>query len=429
MPVRHRVQSAVRFCFGSNRRRALSLLILLAAAGSCWYAGRVILSNRARADAEQALARYDFSAARGYLAIAVQYRPRNPSLWLLAAQAARRDGDLAEAKKCLVRYETLVGDATQEGALEWSLLFAQQGEIEREVQDLMWKADAGHPATEQILEALAVGSIHIYDFDRAGFWVHHLLTRFPRNPIGRVIRAQMDDVLGKRDQAAVRCSELLQDHPDNWKARVLLAGLLYRAQQYAEASKHYLILHDRRPEELIPVLGLIRCRERIGQFEEARPLVQLLERNFSTNPDAMLECGRFALSENRFTDAERFLRKAVALAPNDHEIHYQLGLLFERTARPAEAREHLERFKSIETDLTRLDELLKEVVKNPRDPGPRREAGLICLRNGQASEGLRWLLGAVEINPADKASHRALAEYYLSQGDLARSNLHSQQSR
>lgn len=429
MSVRRCLRSAVRLGFGSNRRRALSLLALVAAVGSCWYAGRIIRSNRASAAAEEALARYDFPAARNHLARAIQFRPQKPALWLLAAQAARRDGDLTDARKHLVHYETLAGDATLEGTLEWSLLYAQEGEIERDVQDLMWKADSRHPATEQILEALAVGSIHIYDFDRAGFWLHHLLSRFPKNPLGRLIRAQMDDVLGKRDRAAAGCRELLQDHPDNWKARLLLAGLLYRAQQYPEAAKHYSELHERRPNELSPILGLIRCRERVGQSEEARPLVQLLERDHPGNSDAMLECGRFALLESRFGDAEGLLRKAVALAPNDHEIHYQLALLFERTGKPVEAREHLERFKSIEADLTRLDNLLKAVVRSPRDPEPRREAGLICMRNGQASEGLRWLLGAVEIDPGDKASHRALADYYLLQGDLARSNLHGRLSR
>ena len=70
-------------------------------------------------------------------------------------------------------------------------------------------------------------------------------------------------------------------------------------------------------------------------------------------------------------------------SPYDHEVHYQLGLCLERIGKADEARHHLDRFKQIETDLNRLVALLRLVVNHPRDPAPRREAGLICLRNGQ----------------------------------------------
>jgi Tfp pilus assembly protein PilF len=69
------------------------------------------------------------------------------------------------------------------------------------------------------------------------------------------------------------------------------------------------------------------------------------------------------------------------------------------------------------------------VVNNPRDPTPRREAGLICLRNGQSAEGLRWLHGALEVAPGDRATHALLADYYFGQGNLNESNYHRQRAR
>src|SRR5207302_1235336 len=105
--------------------------------------------------------------------------------------------------------------------------------------------------------------------------------------------------------------------------------------------------------------------------------------------------------------------------PSDHEVHYQLGLCLEQAGKADEARHHFERFKQVEADLVRLDALLKAVINNPRDPAPRREAGLICLRNGQPTEALRWLQGALGVAPGDKATHAALADYYFDQGDLS----------
>ena len=378
--------------------------------------------------AEEALARYDFAAAREHIRLAGDLRPRKPAILLLAAQAARRDGDVNEAKQHLRRYKALVGD-TPDGRLEASLQQIQVGDIESDVYDLMAKVDAGHPATEQILEALLVGSVQVYHFDRAAFWAHYLLDQFPKNPIGRLIRAQMDDVLGKRELAATECRELLADFPDNTRAKVLLAGLLFRAQQFEEAAELYDELRHKRPDDLSPLLGLVRCRDRMGRTDEARLLVQELEERFSGKSEALLECGRFGLTDGRVSDAERLLRRAIELAPSDHEIHYQLGLCLERQGKTEEARQHFERFKQVEADLVRLDGYLKAVVINPRDPAPRREAGMICLRNGQPAEGLRWLQGALEVAPGDKSTHAALAEYYMGQGDLKMSNYHRQRAQ
>ena len=47
----------------------------------------------------------------------------------------------------------------------------------------------------------------------------------------------------------------------------------------------------------------------------------------------------------------------------------------------------------------RLEKVFQAMVKAPADPAPRLEAGRICLRNGQVSEGLRWLSGVLDLVP------------------------------
>jgi predicted Zn-dependent protease len=427
--LRDRVRRAPRFLFGSRPRAIVSALAICALAWLGWGAARAVRAELAYRDAERALARYDFPTARERLRLAGELRPGKAGVWLLAAQAARRDGDLAAAKDCLARYESLAGALAPEAALERSLRQVQQGEVETGVYHLTSLVDSGHPASEQILEALAVGSVQVYYFDRAGFWVHHLLARFPKNPVGRLIRAQVDDVLGKRDRAAAGCREVLGDFPENAKARLLLAGLLFQTQKFAEAAAEYEEVRRRQPDALRPLLGLAMCRERLGRADDARPLTRELEERFPDNGAALLECGRSALNEGRLADAERLLRRAAALIPFDDEAHYQLGLCLERAGKIDESRSHLERFKQIRADLERLDALLKAVVGSPQDPAPRREAGLICLRNGQPDEGLRWLLGALEVAPADKATHQALAEVYEARGDAGRAGHHRERAR
>jgi cytochrome c-type biogenesis protein CcmH/NrfG len=85
-PVRTRARLAV----------AAAAVALLALAG--WQGLRAYHFHRDRAAAKEALARYDFAKARRLLAACLRLRPGDPEALLVAAQAARRDGQLGETK-------------------------------------------------------------------------------------------------------------------------------------------------------------------------------------------------------------------------------------------------------------------------------------------------------------------------------------------
>ena len=59
-------------------------------------------------------------------------------------------------------------------------------------------------------------------------------------------------------------------------------------------------------------------------------------------------------------------------------------------------------------DLDRLDELTRQISIAPHNADLRFEAGQIMLRNGQETEGLRWLASALQEDPSHAA---AMAEY------------------
>ena len=75
----------------------------------------------------------------------------------------------------------------------------------------------------------------------------------------------------------------------------------------------------------------------------------------------------------------------------------------------------------IERDRKALDAAFRRVLKEPGNPEPRLEAGLICQRNGRDDEGERWLLSALEQVPDHAATRAVLAKYYQRTGreDLA----------
>lgn len=384
--------------------------------------------RRAYAATERALSEFDFTRARQSAADCIRLRPEDPTARLLAAQAARRDGDLDEATDRLRQYHDLIGDTNETERLEWAMLDAQRGSVHQIVHFLIECVEIRHPASERILESLVIGCIHTYQFDLAGFWIHELLERFPKNPVGRLVRAQTGETLGHRDKAIDTLRELIADFPKYAKARLQLAQLLLQAQEYTEAATQFEVLNKDEPQNAIVLLGLSRCRILQGRGDDAKPLIRMLEEHYSNLSEALLECGRFANSEGRFADAERLLQRALDLAPSDHEIRLQLGVCLEQIGRRPEAIQHLERAKQIEADLARMEKVVEAIVKNPTDPTPRLEAAQICLRNGQDAEGLRWLEGVLERHPNHKEAHKALADYYSNHGNVQQADYHRRRS-
>jgi len=281
-----------------------------------------------------------------------------------------------------------------------------------------------HPQSEQILESLAMGCAQVYRLDEASFWTKRLLEQFPRNPAGRLLDAQTRETLHYRERSLEIARQLVEDYPGNDRARLYLAGLLSRNRRYEEAVEHFRELHRRDPADLVSLLGLVRVLLPLDMLDEAGPLVRRLEEEHLNSTDAMLECGRFAMRQKRFADAERFLSRALRQAPNDYEVHLEMAVCLEQLDRADEARGHLERFKQIEAEMKNLEKAVQAMVKSPADPAPRLEAGRICLRNGQVEEGIRWLSGVLDLVPDHGPTHLILADFYASQGDARRARFH-----
>ncbi len=410
-------------------RAVLTLLMVVLLIVTGGYGWREYRFRQARSAARLALSEYDFPTALAQLDTCLRLRPGDPELLLLAVQAARREGLLNRAEEYLNVYREQMETPTPAAALQSSLLQVQRGKVKEFVPTFLDFLEVRHPDSEQILEALAQGCISVYRLDEATFWIKQLLDRFPKNPIGRLLSAQTNETLRRREQAFNIARQLVDDFPRNERARLFLADLLFRTHRYDEAIEQYQAALRLKPKDFAPLLGLIRSLVTLDRLAEAESLVEKLEREHSDNSEALLECGRFALRQKRPEEAERLLQRALELNPNDHEIHLELAVCLGLLNRTEQARQHQERFKQIQADMQELEKAFQAMVKSPSDPTPRLQAGRICLRNGQIQEGLRWLAGALELAPNHKPTHQALAEYYESQGNTTQAEYHRARSR
>src|SRR5205814_1182333 len=108
--------------------------------------------------------------------------------------------------------------------------------------------------------------------------------------------------------------------------------------------------------------------------------------------------------------AEAWLRRAVALAPDDREALHALVRALWAQDKQDQAKALEPTLKRLTADLSRYQEVRQAVAKDPRNPALRTEAGKLCLRHGRNDEGRRWLATALQIDPSYGPARAALED-------------------
>ena len=369
---------------------------------------------------QQALGRRQFAQAQREFERYLWYRHRSATAHLLAARAARRRDAPADAERHLTACQELVG-VRRDSALEWSLLRAQQGDLLEVEPELRSQAARDDPDAPMILEALVKGYLASGRAADALDTADALLRREPDHAGAHLGRARAAEALHHRAEALPDYRRAVELDPDADEARLDLADCLASLGRPLEALAQYEYLLRRRPDDPGALFGLARCRYDEHEPEEARRLLEALLARDPDHVPALTERGRVAFQLEGAAAAEGWLRRAVAAAPDDVEAHRLLLVYLEAQGKEADVREIGGRFRRLQVDRARRDELLAAVQQDPRDPSPRCALGLLLLRGGHEEEGVRQLLAALAVDPHHRPSHAALADYYERTGrpDLA----------
>jgi predicted Zn-dependent protease len=406
-------------------------LVLLIGLGS--YSGvQAVRSEYHLRAARRALEQPDFPAAQAHLAVCLQLSPQSAEAHFLAAQAARRSGDYDRALDHLNECERL-GWLTEAIDLERALARAQRGDLAQVEDYLVSGVDKDQPEALLILEALTQGYLKTYRLVDALHCVDLWLRRQPNNVRALIWRGEIKERRNSNAEAIEAYHWAVDVEPDNYDARFHLAQALAHSDRAEEAQKQFAYLQQRQPNDPEVLLGLARCRRSLGQTGEARRLLeQVLSQDAGTRSahgsavyaEALGERAKLALQTEPPEAAEEWLRKAAAKLPYDRDTLYNLYQCLLQCGKRAEAQTVLEQVEKLAADRQLLAELTRKITANPKDPALRFEAGLLCLRNGQEQEGVRWLLSALVQDPNHVPTHQALAKYYERVGQVERAAYH-----
>jgi tetratricopeptide (TPR) repeat protein len=373
--------------------------------------------------ARQALEQPNLNDALAHLTLCLDLSPHSTEAHFLAAQAARRLANYDAAEHHLNECKRL-GWSSEAIDLERALSSAQRGSLARVEDFLLSGADKDQPEAILILEALTQGYLKTYRLADALHCLNLWLQRQPHNVRALVWLGEVKERRNSNDEAIVAYRQATLIEPDNAVVRLRLAQALARSDHAEEAQEQFEQLRQRQPDNPEVLLGLARCQRSLGKTEEAR---QLLDRVLAVDPgpdskqgpqgltlfsEALSESGKLALQMGDLEAAEQWLRNAVVRTPYDRDTLYHLYQCLLQRGKGAEARDCLDKVEKLAADRQLLAELTRKITANPKDPALRHEAGLICLRNGQEQEGVRWLLSALVEDPAHRPTHQALAKYY-----------------
>ena len=362
---------------------------------------RWILAELGRAEA--ALASQDFDAARRHLDLCLHYRPADPKLSLLSAQAARHAEKYPEAEEHLRRYQALVGDATEEGTLELAMLLAQRGDLPQSESLLNSCLAARHPATDLILEALALSYVTTYRLDEAMDMLDRLLARQPDNVTALLTRGILYESATHKDKALVDYRHAAEARPDNPRALLRLAEALQGSQKLEEAIPYYERLLERDPTHAGALLGLAGCRRDTGDVEGAATLLDELATAHPDDEAGILARGRLALQRGRLGEAEPLLRRSAELRPADYHSHYYLSLCLQAQGKQSESRTHRERADQIDRDRKELFELYPQAMRFPQRSGPSTGVGANLLAQRPREGGPALANGSASDRPQSSA--------------------------
>ncbi len=382
---------------------------------------------------QRALERFAFDEAQRHLDLYLKVHFRSAAVHLLAAQTARRRDAYDQAENHLAACLQLEG-MTEATALERLLLTAQQGDLD-DVQGLLRaRTGANDPEAVLVLEALAKGYVNRFWQVHARVCLNILLERQPQHPQALLMRAQVFENLA-RNGAMEREEEALHDYHKavelnpSFEARLGLAGTLYRVGRPWDALLEYEQLHQGQTANPEVLLGLARCCHSLHDVDKARQLLDELLGQHPQHVAALLERGRLAFHAGQLPEAEKWLRQAAAFAPPwDSEPQRLLYECLQVAHKDEEARQCLDRLRTREANLLRVDRLTLQTNREPHNLALRYEVAIELMRLGREQDALAGLFFILEQEPRHGPAHEALADYYERTGQPRRAARHRRAS-
>jgi tetratricopeptide (TPR) repeat protein len=351
--------------------------------------------------------------------------PRSVPVHMLAARAARLNGDFDEADAQLKLCIKLEQGATEAIQVEFLLMRVQRGEEDEVGPELIaLHVDKNSPESPLILETLARAYMHNLRYGPA----YNLLTRWiglaPNSAEPLRWRGWVLERLNDPEHAMKDYERALELEPDLVPVRLRMAEICIERKDPPKALVHLDRLRRLCPDRPEVMARMGECRHLQGNAVEARPLLEAAVQQLPNDSALLLHLAQLEMEQQHPAKAEQWARRALKVDATDTEAEFMLVTSLQAQERWAEAQAALEQHGKDVALLKRVAQVLQQEAEQRRpDPGALAELGVVFLRS-QERVGLYWLHKALERDPGHQRAHEALAEYYEGKGDVAQAAAH-----
>jgi tetratricopeptide (TPR) repeat protein len=188
------------------------------------------------------------------------------------------------------------------------------------------------------------------------------------------------------------------------EARTELAEILVQAGRFAQANEVLDCLDPEAAAKEIPTVLRAECLAGEERTERLRQVLGPGLRRHPRSSRLLRLQARLLVEEGRPEKALPLLEQAVESAPRDPAVRFQLGRLYRRLGREADAKEQDRRGEESRTLMVKMTELSHKASKNPWDAALRRQLAEICGKLGNAELEEMWRRSAEACGPPPRSS-------------------------
>lgn len=195
-------------------------------------------------------------------------------------------------------------------------------------------------------------------------------------------------------------------HPDDVKARLLLAYILFRDNKAADSLRAYTEAAKLRVPTARDLRIVALDYVLLNEFEDAAHWIRLAASFDPTDADVIYDMGRIEYKLNRFDAARAAFMRALELDPSSVKAEDNLGLTLEGLNLIEEA-----------LDAYRKAVAMQAGISHPSEQ-PLLDLGSALVERGQLDEALPLLQEALRIKPHNSAILTQLGKLYSQKGNL-----------
>jgi tetratricopeptide (TPR) repeat protein len=347
----------------------------------------------------QETAARDREAAKKALAVyeaVLGYEPAHAEANFQAATLLRAAGELSRALEGLEKMPAEAQARTNARRLRADICEAQ-GALDRARAVLDEEASA-RPTVEVLLELARLASRQ-QDYQGALGYLAHARGLDPQNARVHFLFGLACVKLDLGVEAFNSLREAARLAPDDPDINYALGAVALHRRDAGEAIPFFRKYAERRPDEPRVWLALGVAYFRSGDFASARRELARAAVPGPTLAAAHYFLARIAREENDLPEALRLARLAVEEYPEYADAHAELGLVYFRLRQGEEAEKSLRRALGIEPDnyLANLHlQMLYERNRDPRAPGQKQRVEELGRQRDQKADEFRRI---IEVQP------------------------------